>query len=166
MRLHRLLARPSVVLFVALIASVAMAVVVADLDGSETTVAAGGFKAVQGYVYDSLDIPLDGASVKVEMVNKTTLLVTATETTTTGSDGFYGVTFDISSVWEVGDTILVTATYNLNEQSNQAFADDVGFQQIDVHFGTVIPEFGSLFGPVVAVVAIACLVRFRSRCRA
>jgi len=118
---------------------------------------ASGFKVVQGHVYDEDGNLLTGINVKVEMINQTTHLPTATDYSTTESDGMYGVTFDLFSVWETGDTIRVTATYNSVDQVNETTANSGPSQVVDVHFPTAIPQFGSMLGFAVAA-GVVCVV--------
>jgi len=136
----------------------------AGLDRPNTSVVAvgPGPKIVQGYVNDTVGNPLEGALVTVEVVAQDTSNVRDTQTDTTGSDGYYMVTFSFDK-WDIGDTIRVTATYDSNQQLNQTVASGDASQQVNVNFGFAIPEFSSLFGFVAALVAVVCVTTLRIR---
>ena len=103
---------------------------------------------VSGYVYDEGGVPLDGAHVVV------------TDTTTpfsgsydTGGDGFYYVTVPGLGGWEVGDVIVVVATFGGDEATNTSTATaqmEFDGMDLDAHFGTAIPQLGSSVGMAIA----------------
>ena len=164
MRSSRLISKLALVILIALSGIVA-AVSMTDTDGSRASIAGTGPKVVEGYVYDLSGIPLEGAVVTVEVIDQSTHLPKATQSDTTGPEGYYMVTFGDQSLWNVGDTLKATAIYDSNSQSNETLADDSGFQSMDVNFGFIIPEFGSLFGSVVAVAGMVCFIAMRVRRR-
>ena len=103
---------------------------------------------VTGTVYDEAGNPLDGAHVVV------------TDTTTSYSDvydsfggGIYFVTIPDGS-FGVGDTIEVFATYGEDQSptnTSQVTAEMIiSGMEVDVHFGTAIPQLGSSFGIAIA----------------
>jgi hypothetical protein len=163
MRIGRLPSKQILVTLIAFVAVVAIALSMTNAKEPKARIAAGGPKVVWGYITDSLGSPLDGAAVTVEVITPS-LTVRDTQTDTTGSDGYYMFTFD-RAVWDIGDTIRVTAVYDSSPQSNQTVADDSGSQQIDVNFGFVIPEFGSLVISMVVSVTIVCFAALRAKYR-
>ena len=140
----------------AISALLAISVVAIAFMGSTPAAAESGPKIVIGFVYDSSGNPIEGAQITAVVINMTTSLETANETDTTGSEGAYSVTFD-PFAWGQGDTLRVTANYNSVEQSNQTRANEDPFQQVDVHFPTVIPQFGSILGFGIAA-GLLCVV--------
>jgi hypothetical protein len=104
---------------------------------------------VYGFVKDNAGNPVDGAGVVV-----TDVQTTASQATTTDSSGFYIVEFDLAQ-WNVGDTIRVVATFNSVQEENTTTASDLGTEQVDINYTTEIPEFGSVAGSLVAVIAVA-----------
>ena len=163
MRIGRLPTKQILVTLIAFVAVFAIALSMANAKESKARIAATEPKAVYGYITDSLGNPLDGAAVTVEVITlPSTVRDTLTETT--GPDGYYLVTFN-PPVWDIGDTIRVTAVYDSSPQSNQTVADNSGLQQIDVNFGFVIPEFGSLVMSMVVSVTIVCFTALRAKYR-
>jgi hypothetical protein len=163
MKLCGFLSRPAFAILIMFIVAAAIVISVADLGRPNTSVmAASGPKIVQGYVNDTVGTPLEGALVTVEIAAQGTGIVRDTQTDTTGSDGYYMVSFAPSN-WDIGDTIHVTATYDTNQQLNQTVANDSASQQVNVNFGFAIPEFSSLFGLVAALVAVVCVANLRIR---
>jgi len=124
--------------------------------GSMPVAAETGPKLVIGTVYDNLGDPLAGADITAVVINKTSLLIVATETDVTGPEGAYSVTFD-PGVWQVDDTLRVTATYSSVQEPNQTTATIAPFQIVDVHYTTAIPQFGSLLG-FMAAAGMVCVV--------
>ena len=111
-------------------------------------VAAGPLNlTVYGYVFDNGAQPLEGAGVVVEVQAGTYPSLS----TTTDSDGFYVVEFDLGD-WQIGDTVRTTVTYSSYQEYDEAVTDEYGTVQIDITFAYAIPEFGSFFGVVVATV--------------
>jgi len=163
MKLCEFLSRPAFAILIVFIVAAAIVISVADLGRPNTSVmAALGPKIVQGYVNDTVGNPLEGALVTVEIDAQGTGTVRDTQTDTTGSDGYYMVSFAPSN-WDIGDTIHVTATYDTNQQSNQTVANDSTSQQVNVKFGFAIPEFSNLFGLVATLAAVVCVANLRIR---
>jgi hypothetical protein len=163
MKLCGFLSRPAFAILIVFIVAAAIVASIADLGRSNTSVVAASVpKIVQGYVNDTVGNPLGGALVTVKVVAQGTTNVRDTQTDTTGSDGYYMVTFDPSK-WDIDDTINVTATYNSDQQSSQTIANGDPSQQVNVNFGFVIPEFSSLFGLVTALAAVVCATTLRIR---
>lgn len=155
--------RPAFAVLIMFIVAVAIVTSIADLGRPNASVMTGpGPKIVQGYVNDTVGNPLEGALVTVEIIAQVGGSVRDTQTDTTGSDGYYMVTFDLNK-WDIGDTIRVTATYDSDQQSNQIVANGDASQQVDVNFGFTIPEFSSLFGLVAALAAVVCVANLRIR---
>jgi len=103
---------------------------------------------VSGIVYDEAGDPLDGAHV---VVTDTNTLVS--ETYDTGSDGFYYVSISGQGGWDVGDTIEVVATFGEDQATNTSEATaqmEIDGMEVDVHFGTAIPQLGSSVGIAIA----------------
>ncbi len=164
MKLCGFLSRPAFAILIVFIVAAAIVTSKADLGRPNTSVMAGlGPKVVQGYVNDTVGNPLEGALVTVEIVAQGTGTIRDTQTDTTGSDGYYMVTFGDVSKWDIGDTILVTATYDSNQQSNQTVANGDASQQVNVNFGFAIPEFSSPLGLVAALAAVVCVANLRIR---
>jgi hypothetical protein len=111
------------------------------------TLTVTGPLTVWGYVYDLSGQPLEGANVVVT-VERTD----ATTSGVTGSDGKYQAWPDIPQAdYDIGDTILVVATYNSNVQDNSSeVLENLGVLQIDVKYTYEIPEFGTILGFLVA----------------
>jgi hypothetical protein len=134
-----------------------LSILAVALLGSMSAMAQTGPKAVRGYVYDNAGKVLEGANVTVEIINKTTHTVTDTQRDTTGSDGYYMVTF--FGTWEIGDTIRAKATYgSVESQVNETIiATESPYEDLDIHFTTAIPQFGSVLGFGVAA-GLVCAV--------
>lgn len=151
-------------LFSALVAMSMFAVV--GLFISSGNVSAGiGPKVVSGYIYDSEGNPVNGANVVVNIIHNS--VVTATKSYTTGSSGYYMVSF-APAEWQVGDTLEVLATKGSDQGDNSKVITGEGGESIDVHFETAIPQFGSLVGVLLAAglmggVAIVFLRSGRNR---
>jgi hypothetical protein len=108
-------------------------------------------------VYDNAGNKLGGATVTVVVMNTTTHSVRDTQTDTTGSDGYYMVSFDPSK-WDIGDTIRARATSgSVQSDANQTIANESATQDLDIHFKTAIPQFGSVLGFCVAA-GLVCAV--------
>lgn len=115
------------------------------------TLAETGPKIISGHVYDSLGQPVQGALVTVT-------IATYSHSFTSGSTGYYMVTF-LPSEWTRGDTIEVTATYESLIQTNTTTADLSGMQTVDINFLEEIPEVGQIIGLAIAVPAFVLFVR-------
>ena len=131
---------------------------------STTNATAGtGPLTILGYVYDNMGNPLEGASVVV--TNEDT---SATFSTSTDESGYYQDDFE-SNQWYVGDRVRVDVTYMSAEATNYTdITEDHSadsFAQVDVHYLTEIPEFGSFVGVVVASIAIGTVALFSMRKR-
>lgn len=127
-----------------------------------STVSAAPFAnlIVSGRVYDEGGNPLDGAHVVV-----TDTSTDASDTYDTFGGGFYFVTIPGQGGWDVGDTIEVVVTFGEDQATNTSIATaqmEIDGMNVDVHFGTAIPQLGSSVGMafaaglvgVVAVVAV------------
>jgi hypothetical protein len=116
---------------------------------------------VLGYVYDNMGDPLEGASVVV--TNEDTL---ATDSTTTDEFGFYQIDFDAAQM-NIDDTVRVDTTYSgAPATNNTVLTSDMfvsGYAQVDVHYLTEIPEFGSLFGVLLVSIMIGAVALLSSR---
>ena len=115
---------------------------------------------VYGWVYDSGGLPIEGADIVVEVRAGTF----PSEASTTDSDGFYQVEFDLAD-WNVGDTVRTTATYNAQQEYDEAIADAGSTVGIDIHFTFEIPEFGSFPGVVIATVLVGSVALMSIRRR-
>jgi hypothetical protein len=124
--------------------------------GSMPAAAETGPKTVMGTVYDNSGNPLADADITAVVINAGNSTIMATEIDVTGPEGAYSVTFD-PAVWQIGDTLRVTATYSSVQQTNQTTATIAPFQIVDVHFTTAIPQFGSLLG-FMAAAGMVCVV--------
>jgi hypothetical protein len=134
-----------------------LSILAVTLLGSISTMAGIGPKAVQGYVYDNAGNLLGGATVTVVIIDKTTHLVRDTLTDTTGLDGYYSVSF-APDKWDIGDTIRARATSgSVQSEANETLATADEYQNLDIHFTTAIPQFGSVLGFGVAA-ALVCAV--------
>jgi hypothetical protein len=120
---------------------------------------------VDGTVTDSAGTPIQGVDVVV--VSKQGETVISTVYGVTDENGFYTVTFPTETV-DYNHTIIATATYGGNQESEQAVpVDELGLT-MDIQFPFEIPEFGTLIGflavaGVVAFVAIFLLPRRHKR---
>ncbi len=124
---------------------------------SQSVSAATVPKGVRGYVEDSVGNRLDGALVVVNIRAQADYdTIRATGSDTTGSDGYYSVTFAMGE-WDIGDTIQVIATYDSHQHSNETTADAGAIQDVWVVFPYEIPQFGSLWGTMIAVGAIGAV---------
>ncbi len=114
---------------------------------------------VYGFIYDSEGLPIEGASVLVEV-----LRTGATLSDTTDSNGRYDVTFPLD-VWLAGDTVETTATYSTLVDSETGVATVTPVLQIDVHFAYAIPEFGSTLGIIVSatLIGLVALISMKRR---
>ncbi len=115
---------------------------------------------VYGWVYDSAGDPINGAGIVVEVRAGTF----PTTSTTTDSDGFYMVDFD-DAVWNIGDTVRTTATYDTVEEWAEVPAEADTTVQIDIHFAFEIPEFGSFPGVIIATVLVGSVALMSMRRR-
>jgi hypothetical protein len=134
-----------------------LSILAVALLGSMSAMAGLGPKIVQGYVYDNAGYKLGGATVTVEIIAQGTSTVRDTQTDTTGSEGYYMVTFQPDK-WDIGDTIKAKATSgSVQSESNETIASANEYQSLDIHFTTAIPQFGSVLGFGVAA-ALVCAV--------
>ena len=112
--------------------------------------------AVYGYVHDSLGSPVSGASVTVLIVDSGA----SRTVSTTSLLGVYQIDPDFSTTdYNVGNTIRVTVVdsslgtkvreYTITSQNETA-----QLMRLDVNFNTAIPEFGSMFGVLVAALVV------------
>ena len=120
--------------------------------GSKPAASGTGPLDVYGFVTDSAGRPIPDAAVVVTVQPSG-----AFRTCSTASDGSYQVSF-LTSDWEVGNTVEVVVTYNAVQVSDSAVADDLGLINLDLQFSFEIPEFGSIFGSLVAIAAVAVVV--------
>jgi parallel beta-helix repeat protein len=107
----------------------------------------GFAKLVFGIVRGDDGNPLEGAGVTVVMKDGET--VVSMKAALTDSSGAYNVTFEWL-LWNVGYTIEVTATYESVQASNSTDADVNAAQEVDVTYEYEIPDFGSLWGFLIA----------------
>jgi len=134
-----------------------LSILAVALLGSMSAMAGIGVKPVMGTVYDNAGNLLGGATVTVVIIDKNTSVVRDTLTETTGSDGIYMVTFPADK-WDIGDTIRARATYgSVQSEANQTIANESATQDLDIHFKTAIPQFGSVLGFCVAA-GLVCAV--------
>jgi len=114
-----------------------------------------GDLSVLGTVTDSAGTPISGASVLIEIVERS-----YSTSATTGSDGKYQGEVPPDK-WDEGNTVRVSVTYGGDtEVRNQPITSEIagiGIVYIDVKFTFEIPEFGSLFGLIIAGTAVAVL---------
>jgi len=134
--------------FISLFSVIIIVLIMASLLATSTPVAGDvGPKEVRGYIMDAIGNPLEGANVTVNVkVGAGPSFRATLWNDSTGSDGFYKVTFAPAD-WVTGDTIEVIATYDIYQQSNSTTADSSPIQQVDVSFLFVIPELGGLALP-------------------
>jgi len=126
--------------------------------------AALGPKIVDGYIRDTGGSPVSGANVTVKVFDGATLRATQYYVPLTGSDGFYTVTFR-ETQYDVGNTILVTATKGLQTGTNSAAIVDEEPQSIDVTLDVIIPEFSGYLPVVGGTLLVAALALGASRGR-
>ena len=153
--------------FVSFLSVVALVLVFVLLALSQRVAAGSGPLAVLGKVTDVGGSPISGASILVEIVDKT-----ATLTATTNSNGDYYTDPEFSpGDYDVGDKLKVTATSGLGSKTvyHDITSDDESNQMatVNIQYDTAIPEFGSTFGLIVAaflvgVVAIVVVGRKRT----
>jgi hypothetical protein len=144
-----------------ILAVTAVTIVMASLSFSSVPASAELFDLViYGHVYDSNGDPIEGADVLVE--NMDTVCTPLTDIT--DSLGRYDVSFNAND-WVEGDTIKTTATYEGTPESATGVADELATLEIDIHFTTAIPEFGSLTGVLVTmgIVGVIATVSMRRK---
>ncbi len=106
---------------------------------------------VYGYVKDSLNMPVVGASVVVQNLDTGKSYNVPEQTNEFGQ--YY---FDVPAAeWTEGDALKVSATYGSTSGFENGVAPDpmIGQVQIDVTLSEAIPEFGTAIGATIA----ACL---------
>jgi len=102
---------------------------------------------VTGIVYDEAGDPLDGAHVVV-----TDITTSYSESYDSFGGGVYIVTIPDGS-WGVGDIIEVVATFGEDQATNTSITTaemEIEGMEVDVHFGTAIPQLGSSVGMAIA----------------
>lgn len=130
--------------------------VIAVLLLASHSVSAGGPKTIQGYVYDESGQKFGGSKIaQATVVIKTpggTILQTLTDAT--DANGQYRVVLDPFN-WNTGDTIEAFATYNsVQSLTNTTTCTVSPLQNVDIHYETAIPQFGSIVGSVLASVFV------------
>jgi len=111
-----------------------------------TASAAPGPTRVQGHVYDSL-----GSTVYNAQITVTFLTSSASWSGSTDINGYYQSRSFGPTEWSIGETIEVTATYDLVQATNTSLAVNSITQIIDVTLSFVIPEFGTSSGFLLVV---------------
>jgi hypothetical protein len=157
--------RPGVVV---LSAALVVIVVLAMAIVPAATQAATHPKQVRGYVYDQDGSKVPGAQVTVTMKDGETTV--SAKTDTSDSVGYFSCDFAMAE-WNIGNRILVTATYNSLQATNSTvlLCDDAFFQWENITFPYEIPELGSgyvgilIAGLLVGAVAVAALVFMRRK---
>jgi len=147
------------------IAALLLAICLPLILGSETVSAASGPKVITGYVYDVNGDPYNGVTVAVSVWNnanvKTTIIIV------TYAGGFYDVYFTEGSMWDVGKQVEVIADDGIVAPITKTDTlDALGDQQVDIYYGTEIPQFGSAIGVafatgIVGAIAVVALPRRR-----
>ena len=133
-----------------------------------TTMAASHPKTVRGYVYDQSGRKVANADVTVTMKDGGTTV--STKTDASDSNGFYTCNFN-SPEWNVGNQIVVTATYQSLQATNSTtvYCDDSFLQYENVTFPYEIPELGNglmgilITGLILGAVAVTVLVLWRRK---
>jgi len=139
-----------------------MATCVPILLATEPVSAASGPKVIYGYVYDVDGNLYDGVTITVSVWNNANSKTTVVEVTADG--GFYEAVFNDGSSWDIGKQYQVIADDGIGPQiPKTGTLDALGDQQVDIHYDTAIPQFGSALGfalsagiiGAVAVVAVS-----------
>jgi hypothetical protein len=122
-----------------------------------------GNLTVYGFIRDTGGMPLEGAEVTVDNLDKSETPLTDTSE----PDGLYQVDFNDAD-WDIGDTIRTTVEHPSYEQESEeevVTSDNAssGLMQIDVQFSYAIPEFGSFAGVLVASVLMGALAVYKVR---
>lgn len=150
-----------------LLSFVVMIMFVAVIAASDSAEAGTGPKNVYGYVKDYEAAPIPDILVTVNIKTSGGSIRGTMQDTTGPTDGspvgFYTVTF-AESVWDVGDIIEVIVSYSGDQEIVTEEIVGEGGDRVDVQFEYAIPQFGSIYGFViaaglVAVVAIVALKR-------
>ncbi len=142
-----------------------LAICVPILLATESVSAAGGPKSIWGYVYDENGVPADGATVTVSVWNNANVETSGIDVTHDG--GFYEVIFNDGSVWDIGKQVRAIADDGVSQSPPSTDTLVAGpDQQVDVHYPTAIPQFGSAIGlafsaGIVGVVAVVAVTRRR-----
>jgi len=114
-------------------------------------------KLVMGYVKDSADRVLVGASITVNIRDDATDgTVLASKSDTTDGTGYYSVGF-LATDWNVGDYVEVISDFSGNQIKVYEEAEllTLPFKQwINITYPYEIPEFGSTVGLIIGGVAI------------
>ncbi len=156
--------RPGVlVLSVALVVFVLAAAVLPS-----ASLAASHPKQVRGYVYDQDGRKVADAQVTVKMMDGETQV--SVKTDTSDSVGYFACDF-VEADWNIGNRILVTATYKSLQATNTTvlLCNDAFYQWENITFPYEIPELGNGFvgilvtGLVLGAVAVVALVFMRRR---
>lgn len=128
--------------FVTLASLLVTCALIAGLNlGSDSGSAATGPKQVRGFVWDMHWNPVQGANVTVESV-KGAVVIKTLYVDATDSNGYYTVSFGPSD-WDVGNTLRVTARYDVYSTVNSTGAADSPYQWVNASLSFAIPEFGS-----------------------
>lgn len=129
----------------------------------QTASAGVGPLIVDGTVRDSLLQNVSGASVTVQIKNGAT--VRDTQTTTTNATGFYTLSIN-PELWDIGNTVVVTATKGADSGDASATIDNDFGMTVNVTFGgSSIPELSTpaLLGVVGATVVLVLGLGVRKR---
>jgi hypothetical protein len=113
-------------------------------------------KYVMGYVKDSADRVLVGASIVVNMKDSGNTTVLFSKSGTTNGAGFYSLGF-LPTEWNVGDIIEVISDYSGNQIKVYSAATllTLPFNHwANITYPYEIPEFGSTVGLIIGGVAI------------
>jgi len=131
-----------------------------------TSVNAGTWPySIYGYVYDEDGFIIVGATVSVSVWNNANEKTTLPDQVTDG-DGFYECAFDDGSIWDPGKPVEVTVDTGTKQKTVTDTLVAGPDMQIDVHFETAIPQFGTITGFAVAaglVGIIAIMIPARVR---
>jgi len=118
---------------------------------------------VDGYVNDSMNQPVDDATVTVSIMTLDDVVRTAYVVTTSGG-GYYIVLFG-GTEWSTEDFVDVLATYGTDTGSSLHHpADEFGtqLQDIDVTISTlVIPEFSSFLAVSLTILVTVTVMGIR-----
>lgn len=131
---------------------------VAFIAASDSVEAGTGPKNVFGYVKDYEADPIPDILVTVNIKTSGGSIRDTMQDTTGPTDGsptgFYTVTFSLG-VWDVGDIVEVIVSYSGDQEIVTKEIVDDSAEHIDVQFEYEIPQFGSIYGFVIAAGLIA-----------